>query len=65
MPTDTVFLGSINDKTIFSCQNVSQIPVFLLHADWLLSVHTMFRINFIPFKKSSRNKLPSHHGNPV
>lgn len=61
MLTDTVFLG-IHNKM---CQNVSQILVFSLHADWLPSTCTVFRINLIPVKTSSRNKFLSWHGNTM
>lgn len=62
--TDTVFLG-IHDKHIIFRQNVSQILVFSLHADWLPSPHTVFRINLILIKTSSRNKFLSCHGNTM
>ena len=62
MLTATVSLG-IPDKIIIFCQNVSQILVFSLHAGWLPSIDTVFRINPIPVKTSRRNKFLSCHGN--
>lgn len=59
--TDTVFLDN-SDITIISSQNLSKILVFLLNADWLLCIYTVFRINIVTSKTSSSSKFLSCHG---